>query len=493
MHHHRSDTDVALPLITLPLRRRASFSRPHKLATVTLALCLLVGATGLSLNVSVLQQPWGPIHPSTANDRVRHADEIAQLHHNITNGRSNNSTNRNTPTDLALPTPKATVFTTPAPTTTTPQPPTPKPTTMIPGFVPRKLRFLTLADNPRPEICLLAASVFAYESSSVLEVLGWNYSSTFFDGTTCGQGCANKRDGKQYRHGQQKKLHWLSHYFEKNPELHDDDLVLFTDAWDVVVQDDPQKLTQLFLQQTKLKRGVIFNGEPSCGDSFGNGGNYGNQLRQKKWTIQLTVDQKPRVIAGQNMCSAVAAKTASTDAAPGPNWSLGSGGFLGDVRSIRAFLRRITEIRVAQEKDFFRLANASAFADDPAFGQPLRQSFLFEGDQILFQIAYLKYPEVNVLVDTAADIFFVMSYLIGSGSGSSGCTSLYFHDQVPSKFTWNDVQPVFFHFPGDFKPMFPRCANATAKYRRAPNPGKYFYDVDRQHDVAISSICPDYS
>ncbi|RQM23132.1 hypothetical protein B5M09_004682, partial [Aphanomyces astaci] len=63
-------------------------------------------------------------------------------------------------------------------------------------------------------------------------------------------------------------VHWLTHYFEHNADLHDDDLILFTDAWDVVIQRDLRELTAVFLAQTNHQRGVIFIGEPGCADSF---------------------------------------------------------------------------------------------------------------------------------------------------------------------------------------------------------------------------------
>ncbi|KAF0688923.1 Aste57867_19548 [Aphanomyces stellatus] len=380
----------------------------------------------------------------------------------------------------------------PPPTTTTAPPPTTPPgPTPIPAtpaepkaaappqdtevFTPKKLRFLTLADNPHGGICLLASTLF--QDGHVLEVLAWNHSSTFFDKTTCGDACLPNKEGNN-RRGQQKKLHWIQHFVEHSPDLDDDDLLLFTDAWDVVVQDSTNRLPELFLRHTANRRGIIFNGEPTCGDSFVIEGLYGNQLRTKNWQIQLEVGQEPRGVSGKYMCDAIAAKTGSNTIIPGPNWSLGSGGILGDVRSVRAFLRRVAEVRAAQELEF-----------------QTSHTFLYEGDQILFQIAYLKYPEINVKVDAAAEIFFVLSYLVGprdftefDGIVSVGCTPYFNHEGKPSQFKWNGVSPIFFHFPGYYKHMFPGCAEAAATHRRPLSPGKYFLDVDRQEKLHHSYI-----
>ncbi|OQR96036.1 hypothetical protein ACHHYP_17199 [Achlya hypogyna] len=342
-------------------------------------------------------------------------------------------------------------------------------------FKPRKIRFLTLADDPRGEVCQLAASI--YQQGNVLEVMGWNYSDKFFDGTSCGARCHTPPGNTNFRFGQEKKIYWLLHYFENKPDLHDDDLVLFTDAWDVIVNGDSTTLTSLFLKQTNHNRGVIFNGEPTCGDSFVIWGPYGDKLRNRNWRIQFEKGQTDRGISGNDMCSAIAAKTLSTTLVPGPNWSLGSGGILGDVRSIRAFLRRVHEIREAQEAEYHRSPHSS---------------FLFEGDQILFQLAYLRYPEINAKVDASAEIFFVLSYYITAGdfnefTPGAGCTPNYMSNGTPSRFAWNQVAPVFFHFPGGYKYMYRSCANPTAAYRQGLGAGQYFVDVDRGVQVPIKS------
>ncbi|KDO17047.1 hypothetical protein SPRG_17258 [Saprolegnia parasitica CBS 223.65] len=348
-------------------------------------------------------------------------------------------------------------------------------------FAPRRIRFLTLADDARPNICHLAAAI--YQQGNVLEVLGWDQSDTFFDGTSCGARCKTPLEGaEQVRFGQEKKLYWLLHYFEHKPDLHDDDLVLFTDAWDVIVNGDTTTLTDLFLRHTKHARGVIFNGEPACGDSFTLPSEYGDYLRRRSWRVQLERDQNPRLIRGDSVCNAMAAKTLSTAHIPGPNWSLGSGGILGDVRSFRSILRKVHQIRREQEE---------LFAKDP------HRAYLFQGDQILFQLAYLQSPEINVKVDASGEIFFVISHLVADGdfdefSPAKGCTRNYMAHGLASVYAWNRIAPVFFHFPGDYKEAFWSCAAPTSRYRESRGVGQYMFDVDRSRQVPVADVCPTF-
>ncbi|ETV92774.1 hypothetical protein H310_13001 [Aphanomyces invadans] len=346
-------------------------------------------------------------------------------------------------------------------------------------FVPRQLRVLTLADNPRPEICLTATSVF--QAGMVLQVLAWDHSTEFFDHTSCGDPCKPNAEG-DFRVGQQKKVHWLSHFFEHNTDLHDDDLILFTDAWDVVIQRDLREITNVFLAQTNHDRGVVFNGEPGCGDSFTLPGMYGDQLRHGSFAVQLESTYPARMIQGDNMCNMIAAKTSMNSLSKGPNWSLGSGGMLGDVRSVRAFLRRVNQVHAEQLDKYSR-------HESP---------FFFYGDQIAFQLAYVRFPEINVKVDTSGDIFFVTSFFVTPGdldhfSLHGGCDDAYFAHNTPSKLAWHGGTPFFLHFPGGYKHLYATCAPQVEHAVRDQAPGKYMFDVDRQKNVLVSSVCPNYS
>ncbi|OQS05991.1 hypothetical protein THRCLA_01931 [Thraustotheca clavata] len=456
-----------------------------------LVLCLAVGMCGLLfIDVTLINRSdliWN--HNSDTESKIISLSTTTRAlnaSENATNPSFNTTSNSTEAAQLESPNNES------SKSTTIDLPDTPAPTTMewVPPmlenkpkgtFKPQNIRFLTLADDKRHEICTLAASI--YQQGNVLEVMGWDYSDTFFDGTSCGTRCHTPPGNTNNRFGQEKKLYWLLHYIEKKPDLHDDDLVLFTDAWDVIVNGDTTKLTELFLKHTNHERGIIFNGEPTCGDSFGIWGSYGDKLRNRNWRIKFEKKQTERGISGNDMCSAIAAKTLSNTLIPGPNWSLGSGGILGDVKSIREFLQRVHQIRKEQEDEY----NNSPI-----------NSFLFEGDQILFQIAYLRFPDINVKIDANSEIFFVISYYISNGDFNEfipgqGCTSNYMANGTSSRFAWNDVAPVFFHFPGGYKYMFDSCARPTIEYRRQRGAGQYFIDVDRSTNVSIKSICSSFA
>jgi hypothetical protein len=346
------------------------------------------------------------------------------------------------------------------------------------SFAPRRILYLTLADIPdRPGICLVGTAVA--QVGGVLQVLAWNHSSKFFDGTSCGAQCGANL-GQNFRVGQQKKTHWLHHYFE-NFKLDDDDLVLFTDAWDVVVQASLAPLPELFLKQTRGQRGIIFNSEPVCGDSFTLPIPYGDKLRSHWFDVRLREDDAIQVVIGTKMCNEIKKKSELSSIGTGPNLYLGSGGFLGDVKTVRAFLRRVKQVHSKQQ----------------ALYDSGKSNLAFEGDQISFQLAYVLYPELNAMVDRNGEIFFVTSDGVKKDSFEhfnmqEGCSKDYFANEVGSVLSWSQSIPIFVHFPGGHKGMYGRCAEPVVKSLQKKARGKRLYDVDRKRDVYFNDICRDY-
>ncbi|OQS00570.1 hypothetical protein ACHHYP_03393 [Achlya hypogyna] len=366
------------------------------------------------------------------------------------------------------------------PTTTTPPTEVPAPSQApTPQFTPRRIHFVTLADDDRPEICLVAAAV--YQAGHVLQVLAWNHSTHFFDNTSCGAQCGANA-ANDFRVGQQKKTHWLHHYMEHHPDLHDDDLVLYTDAYDVVVQADVNVLSALFLNQTSGRRGIIFNSEPTCGDSFTLGGDYGAQLRAAAFAVQPTVGDPVTMVRGTDMCDAIHARSIASSPGTGPNLYLGSGGILGDVATVRTFLQRVKQVHKEQQDAY----------------EAGRSPFFFYGDQISFQLAYVRFPELNAQVDRDGAIYFVVSSAVRAGTMSHllpnvGCDDGYYANAVGSTLEWSNSIPVFFHFPGGYKFMYNSCARPVAAALAKDRRQHYMYDVDRHSKIPLATVCPQYA
>ncbi|OQR95484.1 hypothetical protein THRCLA_07820 [Thraustotheca clavata] len=373
-----------------------------------------------------------------------------------------------------LSTPPRTPF--PKPTTTNPSPSPRTPPTEPAPFKPKRIHFLTLADDDRPEVCLVGSIL--YQSGHILQILAWNHSTRFFDNTTCGVQCG-ANEGNDFRVGQQKKTHWLHHYIMHTNHLDDDDVILFTDSYDVIIQADVNELPNLFLKQTKDRRGIIFNSEPTCGDSFTLGGDYGDHLRNAVFGVQLYTNTPVKSVLGWHMCEQIEAKSIASSVGDGPNKFLGSGGFIGDVKTVREFLQRVKMVHKKQQDAFESGASP----------------FFFYGDQISFQLAYVLYPELNAQVDRNGEIFFVVSSGVHFGIFENflpnfGCTDNYFSNGIGSNLTWSHSKPIFFHFPGGYKHLYTTCAKHVLK-RIIPISGDQFmFDIDRQRSISMESVCP---
>ncbi|CAK4084011.1 unnamed protein product [Aphanomyces euteiches] len=348
-------------------------------------------------------------------------------------------------------------------------------------FKPRKIHYVTLADNPREEICLTGASIYTL-SKGQLQILAWNHSTTFFDGTS--PSSANSPRVGDFRAGQAKKIEWIAHYILHHPDLHEDDVVMYTDAWDVAIQTDMSGVGNTLLKFTSGRRGIIFNSEPSCGDSFELLGGYGDYLRSRAaFDVQLQPDAPIFKVPGPHICRQMLIKSAMHSSMGGPNWSLGSGGIVADVKSLRTFMQRV--VQVTDEQIERHLADPNNVP-------------LFEGDQISFQLAYLRFPEINVMVDTKSEIFMVTSYMTTPGvvermDNANGCAPDFYKDGAPSKHSWYGHTPMILHFPGDYKKFWTSCGDPMAEILKSKVSGKVMWDVDRNVPIPIRDVCPVYT
>lgn len=121
----------------------------------------------------------------------------------------------------------------------------PAPTEELPaGFRPRRTHLFSFADSPKQQVCLLAAGAAQYGYE--LNMLGWNKSEHFADGTSCGAACKLQKDMMK---AHERKIYWQYDLTQKYAEygIHDDDLIVFTDAFDVLLQSDPGRIADLFV------------------------------------------------------------------------------------------------------------------------------------------------------------------------------------------------------------------------------------------------------
>lgn len=181
------------------------------------------------------------------------------------------------------------------------------------------------------------------------------------------------------------------------------------------------------------------------------------------------------------MWKIMAAKTLMIAASNGPFFGLNSGIFVGDAVTLRAFFERVLEVRKTISG--------------------------FRGDQILYQIAYLRYPELNLVVDAAASISYVLSYLYRAGDvdlftshkeGNKTITQCHAAEYLTASIPGSkahyatDTEPIFMHFLGHYKSLYDNTCwlpawdaladtiNATTSHIR---------DFDRGTYVPLSDFC----
>jgi hypothetical protein len=170
-----------------------------------------------------------------------------------------------------------------------------------------------------------------------------------------------------------------------------------------------------------------------------------------------------------------------TASSNGTFFGLNSGIFVGDSVSLRKFFEYVIEVRKSVKYTL--------------------------GDQILYQIAYLRYPELNMVVDTDASISYVQSYLYRPGDvdlfstrkeGNKTVTTCladeYLTAATPgSKVHYGaDTEPVFMHFPGNYKLMYDATCwkpmwSALAETISTNTTG--IRDFDRGKFVPLSAFC----
>jgi hypothetical protein len=318
-------------------------------------------------------------------------------------------------------------------------------------FAPRGnvVRVFVFADGDSGGVCPLARSM---GPRVTLNVLGFRKSQRHFDETP-----ANASHLSSYM----KKLHWMRHLTQ---HTHEEDVLLFLDAFDSVAQQDLESLLPRFTQLLGGRRGVLFQGERNCFPF--------DQVRSRGggWAVMANDDicvdppaprAGPYVIKGRDMCalmsnmSATATPTSAKGAGGGGSglW-LNSGGYMGDVLSLRAML---AGCRAMQQ----RYPKAAG------------------GDQTYAQLALVTFPAINMRVDSDSRIWFALqNYEAGQvpGIGATECDANY--TPAPS-------HSLFMHFNGNGKGFQASCTKAILRTRASSTPVS-FMDYDRSTRI----FCP---
>jgi hypothetical protein len=331
-------------------------------------------------------------------------------------------------------------------------------------FEPKRdaVRIFVFADGDSGGVCPLARSM---GPEVTLNVLGFRKSQRHFDGTR-----ANASHTSSYM----KKLHWMRHLTQHTDE---DDVILFLDAFDSIAQQALDLLLPRFTRLLGGCRGVLFQGERNCFPF--------DQVRSRGggWAVMANDDicvdpagpyiikgtdphsalapsEGPYIIKGRDMCALMSnmsvTTTTSGRGAPagggGGVW-LNSGGYMGDVLSLRAMLAGCRAMRQ-------RYPNAAG------------------GDQTYAQLALVAFPAINMHVDSESRIWFALqNYEAGQvpGIGATGCDANYTPDPSHS---------LFMHFNGNGKGFQASCTKVILRTKTTTPVS--FMDYDRNTRI----FCP---
>lgn len=306
------------------------------------------------------------------------------------------------------------------------------------------IRVFVFADGDSGGVCPLARSM---GPKMTLNVLGFRKSQRHFDGTP-----ANASHMSSYM----KKLHWMMHLTQ---HAHEDDVLLFLDAFDSIAQQDLESVLPRFTQLLGGRRGVLFQGERNCfpfDQVKSRGGGWAVMANDDICVDPPAPRAGPFIIKGKDMCALMSnmSATASGRSAPAGGAWLNSGGYMGDVLSLRAMLAGCAAMQQ-------RYPNAAG------------------GDQTYAQLALVTFPAINMHVDSDARIWFALqNYESGQvpGIGATECDANY--TPAPS-------HSLFMHFNGNGKGFQASCTKAILRTKTTTTPVS-FLDYDRSTRI----FCP---
>jgi hypothetical protein len=124
----------------------------------------------------------------------------------------------------------------------------------------------------------------------------------------------------------------------------------------------------------------------------------------------------------------------------------------------------------------------------------LGKSFPLEGlgDQTFAQLAQVKYPALNIQVDSTASIWFsFQNYQSGDLKGDvvqgTECTASYFQNELPPQISAHSHIPIFVHFNGNGHVLQPSCTRRILTALNVQSDA-YLVNHDTQQQILLSSI-----
>ncbi len=298
-----------------------------------------------------------------------------------------------------------------------------------------RVHIFTFADKRFNHVCALAGTVAAFNHQ--LNLLGTESKDMLFHPFT-------------------KKFLWMQ-YAVHSPPLDISDLILFVDGFDTIVQCNISDLPNVFYKLTNNSPGIVFSGENNCWPF-----NRNNGAKNVSYMIRMSATDEPMFIKKENMCTFLKDRQKNA----GPYRYLNSGAYVGDVASIRRF---------------FQLANTLVKNN-------------FTDDQLISQLIFAQNPNINIIIDTKAEIF-LSFHGIKRGDINEvdtimhKCRPGYFDSMKnPSKNNLINKTAFIVHFNGPSKKFAPSCMNEIQR-TIVSKTNFSFFDVDRNVTVSAANAC----
>ena len=340
---------------------------------------------------------------------------------------------------------------------------------------PRAVTIVAFADEIRPELQVLASSVAHLHREGVLNVLGLSGESAPHNAASLELPPSVKRNS-QRRPNIIKRLVFLSGFLDARPDseaepsagLRDDDLVVFVDGYDVLLQrrvaELPDAYDRLLQSMGAPKDAAVISGEMHCWPWVNPGEEHG---RTRDLSTGYLRNESFRLQSGQMLKSTDVCQTLARST-PG-HWPYPNGGsWIAPVRTARKLMLLLRSMLLEGHYDDTAMLGLALLQNRP--GAP------------------------SLLVDANATLFSTQFAYESSRWERPACFSDYFDHagEPPWQHASKDDDwrpgPFFLHFNGPSgKWRHGWCTNAFA--RAFARDGQHLLDVDAQKRRGLPRWC----